>query len=137
MLPLKKGEITLTPEKLIINDGFGKIRRNKMFAASLGTILGISLTLIYSYIGRYDALFWMWLISGIGYLGALLMFLFFLVAPTEVKLTDIRYGRFVNMPSGRFLSLKLTNSHIRRVGPIGMEELELKPALEELGVMIK
>ncbi len=52
-------------------------------------------------------------------------------------LSDIRYGRFVNMPSGRFLSLKLTNSRIRRVGPLGMEELELMHALEELGITIK
>jgi hypothetical protein len=135
-LPLQKGEITLTPEKLVIKDGFGKIRRNRMLGSAV-VIAACTVFLWIRFYGKDDSLSWMWIVICLAHLVSLLMFLLVVIAHEEVMLSDIRYGRFVNMPSGRFLSLKLTNSRIRRVGPLGMEELDLKPALEELGVTMK
>lgn len=135
-LSLKKGEITLTQEKLILNDGFGKIRRNRMVGSSM--IILVSLVFLWIHFsGRPYDMYWIWIALGLAHLGSLLFFAFRVVAPKEVLLSDIRFGRFVNLPSGRFLSLKLAGSRIRRVGPLGMEEMELKPALEELGITIK
>ncbi|MTI32291.1 hypothetical protein [Xanthovirga aplysinae] len=125
---LKKGEITINDEEIIINDQAERENRRWLFSSGIWTIYGIAS------VGRYfttgdQFLLWSGLLIGILHCINFIIRIIFRSTTRQIKLQEIDYIKIKQRFNNRFLEIKLLGNKVRRINQIQDIEEDLKPYL--------